>query len=349
LSPSGRPINWHKDSKGKAIFACSNCGYPLSDEVRGKAYFKCIRTGERLRKFLDSLPTGVPSERIKAAIIISPLLRTGRPGLAIDIINEGLTKLNVDDWQQQSLGEPSITNFDSVTIEHIKTAIAQTSPQRKPDFTLCGIDQGRAEYWLWKCEYYLPDEWQKMPIASVIDDAIRVVVFAGDIVKWELCDRITDCDYGIIDNEPDISSAAELSSRSCLELADQQSGLLDAVREGTAREGGVEHKCWKIRNEKFLKMVLVNFVGNRYILPSEWSQWLGKPANERSPIVHLTAPSFNPISGKWERPKNHNDDLYYAAMFCEAAFYIHLIHRYCPDPDFDPPTQREVFELLTDF
>lgn len=327
LSVSGRPLDWHRSEDGEAIFACSNCGHPIPESSRKSAYFQCVQTGVKLRNLLDSLPVGIPKKRIKAGIILSPLLRIRQTNLAQEIIEEGLTKLNVDDWQQQSLGEPSITNADSVSLEILKTAIAsQFDITRPPDFTLCGVDQGRAEYWLWKCKYYLPEDWQKMPVALVIDQAKRVVEFGGDITKWELKDAIADCDYGIIDNEPEISTAAELAANTCLEIADQQSGLMDAVREGVAREGGFEHKCWKIRNEKFLKAVLVAFLDNRYVLPSEWEKWLGMPT-ERSPLVHLTAPKYDPSSGKWKRPGNHVDDLYYAAMFCEVAFYIKLIHK----------------------
>jgi hypothetical protein len=325
LSLSGRPINWHQKD-GEAYFGCSNCGEEIPDEVRSNALFRCLKTGISLRDFLDSLPQSIPQKRIKAGIILSPLLRIRQTNAAEEIIQEGLSTFNTDDWQQQGLGEPSESNFTGVTLDMVKRAIASREVFHKsPDFTLCGIDQGRAEYWLWKCEYYLPADWRKQPVASVIDQAKRRVVFGGDIMKSEVPRYMEGCDFGIIDNEPDISAASQLAEMTTLNLADQQSGLLDAVREGIVREGGNEHPCWKIRNDKFLKSVLNAFVEERYILPSDWDKWFGKPT-ERSPLIHLTAPSYDPASGKWKRPKNHVDDLYYAAMFCEAAFYIKLIH-----------------------
>jgi hypothetical protein len=285
-----------------------------------------MKTGVSLREFLNSLPKKVLSKRVKAGIILSPLLRIRQTNAAEEIIQEGLTTFNTDDWQQQGLGEPSESNFTGVTLDMLKKAIAsQEEFNRTPDFTLCGIDQGRAEYWLWKCEYYLPVDWKKQAIATVIDQAKRKVIFGGDIMKTEVVRYTEDCDFGIIDNEPDISAASALAEVTCLNLADQQSKLLDAVREGIVREGGNEHPCWKIRNDKFLKAVLNAFLEERYILPPEWDKWIGM-ATERSPLVHLAAPSFDPASGRWKRPKNHVDDLYYAAMFCEAAFYIKLIH-----------------------
>jgi hypothetical protein len=326
LSLSGRPIDWFRDDDEKAYFGCSHCEVEIPQETREQAFFKCLKTGVLLREFLDNLPKGIPSNRIKVGIVLSPLLRIRKTNAAQEMIDEGLTTFNTDDWQQQGLGESSESNFTGVTLEMLKKAIAsQQEFNREPDLTLCGIDQGRAEYWLFKCQYYLPVDWKKMPIASVFDQAKRRVIFGGDIMKGEVLQHVSDCDFGIIDNEPDISAAAELAADSVLELADQQSGLLDAVREGVVREGGNEHACWKIRNEKFLKIVLIAFMDERYILPPQWDKWLGMPT-ERSPLLHLTAPSYDPATGKWKRPKNHVDDLYYAAMFCEVAFYIKLIH-----------------------
>lgn len=324
LSPSGRPLDWFSKN-GEAYFGCSNCGDHIPDETRKQAWFRCLKTGIDLRDFLSSLPQGVPYKRIKAGIVLSPLLRIRQTNLAQEIINEGLSTLNTDDWQQQGLGEPSETSYTGVTLEVLKSAIALPPPPGKPEFTLAGIDQGRSEYWLWKCAYHLPTDWRSLPIAQVIEQSRRHVLFGGDVMKGEIPDLIDDVDYGIIDNEPDISAAADFCSNTCLEMADQQSSQLDAVKEGVVREGGNEHKCWKLRNEKFLKTVLYGFLMGKYHLPSEWEQWIGKPT-ERSPLVHLTAPSFDPSTGKWKRPKNHVDDLYYAAMFCEVAFYIHLLH-----------------------
>lgn len=330
LSETGRPVNWYHHDPNNAIasayFACPHCEGEIPQESRTtKAWFRCIKTGIDLREFLDSLPPGYPSRRYKAGICLSPLLRETEYNLAEEIIREGGETYNTPDWAQQRLGIVSESGSTSVTLEMLKQAIALPSPRTQSDFVLCGIDQGRAEYWLWKCAYHLPANWRSLPIPQVIEQSLRHVIFAGDVMKGEVSDLIDDVDFGIIDNEPDISAAAELCSSTCLEMADQQSSQLDAVKKGVVREGGNEVECWKLRNEKFLKTVLHGFLMSKYHLPEEWEQWVGKPT-ERSPLVHLTAPSFEPTTGKWKRPKNHVDDLYYAAMFCEAAFYIHLLH-----------------------
>jgi hypothetical protein len=347
LSLSGRPIDWHQKN-GEACFGCSHCGAEIPQTARENALFRCLKTGIPLREFLDSLPKGIPSKRIKAGIILSPLLRIRQTNAAEEIIQEGLTTFNTDDWQQQGLGEPSESNFTGVTLDMLKKAIASTPPQGKPHFTICGIDQGRAEYWLVKCAYYLPDNWTELPFAQVIERSRRVIIFGGDITKGEVSDRISDCAFGIIDNEPDISAAIALSGETCLELGDQQSSMLDAVREGAVREGGNEHPCWKFRNEKFLKSVLTAFLMEMYSLPPEWEQWLGMKT-ERSPLVHLTAPSYNPSTGKWKRPKNHVDDLYYGTMFCEVGFYVYLSKYYSGGDVFEVGEERGIFESMSKF
>jgi hypothetical protein len=113
-------------------------------------------------------------------------------------------------------------------------------------------------------------------------------------------------------------------------MADQKPGLKDAVKETTVFDGGIEYPCWGIRNEMFLKQVLIGFLKlgyddlPLYRLPPEWEQWFGNPS-ERSPLVHFTGPSYDSATGRWSRGQNNVDDLFYAAMFSLAAFYIHQI------------------------
>lgn len=347
LSPTGRPIDWHIID-GEAGFACANCGETLTRSQRENTFFQCTRTGITLRDYLDSLPPGIPNYRHKVGVILSPLLRIRETNAAQEIINEGLTTFNTDDWQQQGLGLPSESNTTCVTLDMLRSAIARQFTPTTQRIKLCGIDQGRNEYWLWKCEYHLPSGWQQLPMAQVLEGSYRVVLFGGDIAKGEVLERIVDCEYGIIDNEPDISAAASLCEYSSLEMGDQRSGQLDAVKEGIASEGGTRYKCWKFRNEKFLKSVLDGFVTQMYSLPEDWEQWLGK-RTERSPFVHLTAPSYEPSSGKWNRPQNHIDDLYYAAMFCEVAFYIYLERYINKGEEAIASVPREIYRNISSY
>lgn len=347
LSPSGRPIDWFQKD-GEAYFGCSECGSEILDKIREQAYFKCLKTGITLRDFLSKIPKGIPRKRVSVGVSLSPLLRIQQTNLAQEMIVEGLSKENSEDWQQQTLGLASESSDNNVTLDMLKAAIgAEPDIYERESLSLCGGDQGRSEYWLWKCKYYLPVDWCNMPLAQVIDKTLRVVTYAGDIIKDELPDRIADCAFGIIDSEPDIAAAAQLCGATCLEMADQQAFMLDAVKMGIANEGGIEHSCWKIRNNKFLKQVLDNFAMGNFYLPAEWNQWVGKPT-ERSPLVHLTAPSYDPASGRWKRGRGNVDDLYYAAMFAEAALYIYLLYRKV-DTDLGYGGNRDIYNILAGY
>lgn len=335
LSESGRPVHWwHRDEDDpieSAYLACSNCGHPIRTEQRAEAWFACRRSGVRLRDFLDHLPQ--TEGRMKVAIHLSPLCRITQNNLAAELIRSGIEAVRAEDWQQQGLGHPSENTTNNVSLDMLKSAIASPVPFGEPTVTLAGCDQGRNEDWLWAMDVYCPENWQSLSIAEVMEQSIRVVRFGGDVIRTSTPEKLRELrvSYGLIDNEPDRSSAADLCAETCLEMADQKMGLKDAVKEGKVADGGVEYASWDIRTEKFLKQVLLNFATiapdgySLYRLPRDWNKWIGL-TTERSPLRHLSGPSYDPDTGKWKRGEGNVDDLYYAAMFAEAAFYLWLLN-----------------------
>jgi hypothetical protein len=335
LSESGRPVQWwyrdENDAVETAYIACLNCGHPIRDEQRDQARFQCRRSGVTLRSFLDDLPQ--TEGRLKVAIHLSPLCRLTQNNLAAELIRSGIEAVRAEDWQQQGLGHPSENTTNNVSLDMLKAAIAAPPPTGKPTVTIGGCDQGRNEDWLWTVDIYCPANWQSLSVVEVMEQSIRVVTFGGDVIRTATPEKLTalGVSYGLIDNEPDRSSAADLCADTCLEMADQKVGLKDAVKAGTVADGGVEYACWDIRTEKFLKQVLLNFVTPAadghplYRLPPDWARWIGV-TTERSPLKHLSGPSYDPASGKWKRGEGNIDDLYYAAMFAEAAFYLWLLN-----------------------
>jgi hypothetical protein len=347
LSESGRPIArtmpdgrmeayWHHHDPYNAIatafFGCSVCGAELGPEVRAQAWMQCLKTGVRLLDFLDSLPVEPPWPNYRVAFHLSPLTRDRETNEAERLIRDGIDSSNPTDWQQQGLGHQSEESANSVPFESIRAAIDAVRPTGAPDFVLAGVDQGRGEDWLWVCAYHLPENWRAMKTELVIQQALRHVLFGGDIMRAELGDRLESLgvSFGLVDNEPDRSDAAWLCTQTPLEMADQRGSLTDAVKRGTVKDGGEVLDSWFIRNGKFLKQVLTGFLtmapdgAPLYRLPPTWTQWLNNTSSERSPVRHLMAPSHDPSSGEWFRGEGNVDDLYYAAMFCEAAFYIKL-------------------------
>lgn len=350
ISESGRPIAktqpdgsmdayWHHRDSGNAIatayFGCSVCGGELPDQVRNDAWFQCLKTGQRLTDFLakldDEWSQGI-KRNYRIAFHLTPLTRIRETNEAEAIVKEGLETANPIDWQQQRLGHPSESDINSVPIESIIAAIDAVRPAGEPDFILAGVDQGRGEDWLWVCRYYLPEGWQRLKTEEVMQRTLREVVFGGDVMRSHLDEKIDEygVTFGLIDNEPDRSDAAALCIRTVLGMADQRPNLADAVKRGKVKDGGELLDCWFLRNAKFLKQVLTNFLtladdgAPLYRLPPSWDQWLTNTTGERSPVRHLTGPSYDPGSGEWIRGEGNIDDLYYAAMFCETAFYIKI-------------------------
>lgn len=335
FSDSGRPLEWWCSDPGDAIattyFGCSACGDPIPDESRLNAWFQCLKTGVRLREFLDSLPPGVPKQSYSIGIVLSPLLRVEKTNVAAAIVDEGLKTYNTADWQQQRLGHPSEAQTTSITLDMLERAIAAERPAGIPDYTLAGLDQGRGEDWLWVCDFWLPSD-RTLPIAQVVEKTVRGVRFGANIERKQVPGLLRDMgvSFGICDNEPDIPDAAKLCSATCLEMADQKSNTAFVVNKSIVMSGGAEYPCWFFRQEDFLKAVLEGFTGvawdnkHPYRLPDSWDKWRALPNDERSPVRHLMGPSRDPETGKWKRGQGNIDDLYYAAMFCELAFYLSL-------------------------
>lgn len=268
---------------------------------------------------------------VKIAINLSPLLRE-RQNLASEIIRQGIDSLLPEDWHQQKLGLPSSGDLTCVTPEMFEACIGKPIPPRAPDFILLGIDQGRREDWGIVCDFYIPQGTEFRNFYQLSDKTIRVVRWAGDFQRGDLARIIGTyrIQYGIIDNEPNIESAGRIGDRFPIQMADQQESLEDEFVEKFVFDGGQKYKCWKIRYKKFMHTVLMNFTLKAsdghplYRFPLAWKKWLYLPNNERSPMKHFMSPSYDPDSGKWERQEDHIDDMYFAAMFCEAAFAIYL-------------------------
>jgi len=209
--------------------------------------------------------------------------------------------------------------------------MAAEPPPRNPSVVLAGIDQGRAEHWLWAEALYVLDDPQLSPNEQY-ERAAREVLWAGAIQSAALPERLEalGVDFALIDADPERRDAADLADRVwCIELA-QRKSQKDDYKEGEVSHGGDPQPCWFLRQERFLRQVLLGFTGVSedgyppYRLPAEWEQWYNQPESERNPLKHLKGPSFNPEEGKWQRPKDRVDDLYFAASFSEAAAAIWL-------------------------
>lgn len=335
LSVSGRPLDWWRHDENNAIdsayFSCSECGAELDADTRSNSSYRCLIDGTSLKDFLASLPKGMPSKRWHVAAQISPLLRVQETNRAAEIIQKGLTTENTADWQQQMLGLESQGGSGSISLEAIKWAIAAPRLETQPDIVLMGSDQGRGQHWVWINAIYLPEGWMSLSIPQVMESSLRVCQFAGDINQDRIAQLVQDykIEFGIVDNEPDITYAASLSAYN-IEMADQKSSQLDTVKKNEVKHGGKTYPCWFLQNGYFLNQVQKNYLtswsdgDSLQRLPKEWDRWLSQVSHEKSPIRHLMSVKYDSGLEKWVRPDDHIDDIYYAAMFCEVSFYIWL-------------------------
>ena len=336
LSESGRPAKWFHAHENEAVdsayIGCSRCGHPIPESDRVNAWMQCLRSGITAKEFIKSLPPGVPSVSYRVGVHFSPLCRRSSTNLAADIIRSGLECSDTTDWQQQRLGHPSENQIAGLTQEIISNAIGLPVPRRDPDYILAGVDQGRAEDWLSVIAFYLPEEREGLSATEIIEKSVREVRFCGDVMRSdipELLERF-NVSFGIIDNEPNRESAMELCRITKLQMADQKTGMKEVVKEDKVKDGGATYPSWFIRSEKFLVAVLHGFLlvapdGHQlYRLPESWRKWQTNKS-DRSPFIHFTGPHRDPGTGDWKRGSRNIDDMYYATMFCESAFYIQVV------------------------
>lgn len=338
LSQAGRPNQWfHADPNdpiNTAYFACSACGHPITDEVRYAARMRCKLTGELASDFLSTLPHGKQPHPWKVGIHISPLSRVeAGSSLAPSIVRDGFNLENPEDWQQQRLGYPSQREAIGITEAMIRRAIAAPPINRRfydAPVVIAGVDIGRSEDWLMVAEFYPPKNHQMYDVQHIVENTVRQVMFGGSVMRAEipLLLQRYGVGYGLVDNEPSRESAMRLCDQTVLQMVDQGRSMSSSVREISVEDGGIQYPCWLIRDIRFKDLLADSFLLTAsdgqplYRLPEEWTSWIGNPSSQ-SPISHLTAPHRGD-AGEWVRPSNHVDDLFFAAVFMEAAYYIHL-------------------------
>lgn len=335
LTESGRPHEWwHSDPNDpvhSAYLACSECGLPLDDETRYAAKYRCRKTGVWFREWNDSIPPGIPERKLTAAFWISPLIRRTKVNLAFEIIQTGIDASSPLDWSQQMVGKPSEASVTSLTMEVLKRSIEAPKPERVPVVRLAGGDQGRGSYLIGIADIYLPQNYKSMPVEDVIEQAQRDYLFLGEMHVNQIPNKLIEykVNMGLLDQEPDRTRAGILQRDTVFELADQISGLKDAVRKVELKEGGNILKVFQIRNEKFLQQVMNSFItahpDDGYPLarlPEHFSMWLHTPT-ESSPLRQLCSIKYDPYAERFKKTDG-NDHAFYACAFLEAMLYIFL-------------------------
>lgn len=354
LSQAGRPIEsgtiagtetksagwWHKDPQNpveSAYIACSHCGHELSNDVRVKAWLQCLITGQTAPDYSESLAPGIPNRLIKVAVKLSPLAVRSSFNLASQIIEQGLgiseNSISPDDWQQQVLGHPSESQSFAITPKILDVCINAPRPGKTPDLIVGGCDQGTGEDWLWITDVYLPKHWEWMSIVQACRKSIKNVRFASDVKRSEVIDICLDheVDRLIYDNEPDRTAIADLCQDwGFVEMADQSSSIRNILTLGKVKSGATEYDCWMLNNSQFHSRVLEAYLEESsdgfptIRLPKDWIKWRSMMGADKSPYRHLCAVKRDPYNGRWNRPKDHKDDLWFAQLMSEVALHLEI-------------------------
>ena len=325
LSQTGRPILWNyadeDDKINSAYFCCPNCGEAIPDEKRMNAFFKCLKTGMKLKDYLKALSIDlneIVNLNDTVFLHLSPLLRNTRYNLAANLIEIGLQSDSTKDYQQQVLGFSSETEVDKITIEMIKDSNNKIIPSENQHiyYVIAGVDQGRTEDYMTIAKYYGVD-LKALSTKLEFEDVDREIIFCEPVLRENIPKILKEykVKFGLIDNEPDRINSFDLAKHTVLETADQRR-VQQIYKEVEILSGGYELKTFAIDNYYFLNLTL------KALSTGKTKTTFNVNDNGiYSPTRHFTAP-YKDIDGKWNRAKDKVDDLFYSFMFAEAAFYI---------------------------
>lgn len=342
LSNTGRPMQWFHHDPTKpyesAYFACSNCGHEITDEQRMNAHFRCLKTKIKYKDFETKLPTTTEDalkQRLTVTFHLSPLLRSTKYNLAEKIIKVGcgFEPINPRDFQQQMLGFPSENDQIAISKAMLLAAMRRQPPNTPRVCRIAGIDQGRGEDWLYICDYWVDGvevrsngfkfyrESKLVSPVMRIENAQRQVIYASAVHRADIPKMLAQyrVDYGFIDNEPDIGQAYDICKNTCLDMADQKGEILDVVKEIHVMGGSLELPAFGI-NPTYFKDCLLGAYNNHVSI----FEFDIDDRNYTSISKHLCSSEKDPDTNKWSRPQDKVDDLFFAGMFCEAAFYWYM-------------------------
>ncbi len=353
VSSAGRPLKWdysdEQDKISSVYLSCEYCSTKIEDQDLRAITFYDKATKLDIREFFEQ---GIIPDSV--AIELSPLVR-GYRGLS-RVVREGLKTANPADWVQQALGIPSDFDSTSITEEQIRNAFGLSTPYvRRVEYedgcdsvVVCGIDQGRGSDFLTIMRCYINPNAKSD--REMFDTAVREFVFCNAVSRSEIptiCDRF-GVEIGFIDNEPNITTAAELCEMvDGLALVDQQIKQKDSFIIKQVKDGGTEYQCVKLAYSKFVRTLIVGFSHKgfdkdlKYRFNSDLEGIL-TDVTETSAKRHLTSVAFDPETGKPVRPKDKNDDLFFATVFADAALAYYLER----GVDYDNTASWDWFENL---
>jgi hypothetical protein len=310
---------WSKDGTPQGAYvACTHCGAEIDADAIAKCRLWCKKNKVSAEDFLDLLQDGEIYPH-PVAIYLSPLLRVpSDPYRAVELVKEGLEPQNPSIYQQNKLGHQSSLDANGITLEDYQRVLELPAAIWGDTIRVCGIDQGRDTHWMVILEFKPNSDRHEQNI--ILADAVPHDEILPTLERFDIFS-------GFIDNEPDRLSAYDLSRDSGLNkdfhhplATDGYKNRLMLVDQKTfegdfkpivVSHGGKELPCYAINHNVFKDEIVANFGENPvYRIAGKVHRKFEK---------HLTSVRRNPDSGIWERPADHDDDLFFALMFADAA------------------------------
>jgi hypothetical protein len=309
----GQILDYHSlhGTPESAYVACIHCNSPISAEEIDQCQLYSKVTLETADEFLDALPDDqVYIDPI--AIYLSPLLRIPTdPYRVVELIREGLDPPNPKIYQENKLGHASVTGSMGVSLMQYqkvydKAPIYFTKKVRR----FLGVDQGT-------------DFHYAVVIETADDEDISNILFASSVSENDIIETFNyfSCDYAVMDVDPYRKSALELSQKvKNFVLADQRSIDID-FKPIKVKQGSVEIPCFAINNQLYIETVISNWTEEFYRINGKIHPNFKK---------NITSIKRNIQTGLFERPADHDDDLFFALMFAEVAKAMYKINHKPP-------------------
>jgi hypothetical protein len=314
FSVKGEILDYHtKDgTPDGAYVACIHCEAEITPEQIDDCELYSKVTLETVDQFLDNLPedeiyTG------SVGIYLSPLLRVPTdPYRVIELVKEGLDPVNPKIYQENKLGHASVTGSTGVSLAQYLRIIDKSPIDFDEDLEpkrFLGIDQGT-------------DFHYAVILETCVEYDQKNILLADAISEDDILDLIAEynCDFAVMDVDPFRKSAYELSQLSDgkLVLADQRT-IDSSFKEIKVTQGSLEIPCYAVNNQLHIETVIANWNEDNYRINGKIHPKFQK---------HVTSIKRNLETGMFERPVDHDDDLFFGQMFAEIAAAIYpTVHR----------------------
>jgi len=128
-----------------------------------------------------------------------------------------------------------------------------------------------------------------------------------------------------IDSKPGVETAALFSAQTGVVLAEQPPHHPNVdFRLKATSDGGEEYPCWVINHQKFARTLFTHFAMGYYSVNENYATHIGD-YTLKSIFRHFCSVEWDAEKADIIRAKDKIDDLFFSAMFAEAAFQLFCI------------------------